>query len=74
MMLDRPKMITVLRRELAVIPQNDIRTILVRCVTGALPVCELPEAMPVTKHFGTFTNDSYPVLLQFTKSVLDLDV
>ena len=70
----RPKMITALHRAWAAIPLNDIRQLLVRCINGALPVCELTEGISLTKHSVTFKNDPYPVLLHFTKSVLNLNV
>ena len=72
----RPRLqrITALGLELVAVPQNNIRTILVRFLTVTLPVCELTEAISLTKHSVTFKNDPYLVLLQFTKSVLNLNV
>ena len=70
----RLQMITALGLELAAVPQNNIRTIMVRFFTVALPVCKLTKAISLTKHSVTFKNDPCPVLLQFTKSVLNLNV
>ena len=70
----RPQMITALRREWAAFPKMISEPLLVQCVTGALPVCELTEAISLTKHYVTFENDPYPVLLTFTNSLLNLNV
>ena len=72
----RPRLqrITALGLELAAVPQTKSEPLLVRFFTVTLPVCELTEAISLTKHSVTFKNDPYLVLLQFTKSVLNLNV
>ena len=55
-------------------PRMASESFLVCCVTITLPVCGMMEAIPLIKHSVTFTNYPYPLLLQFTKSVLDLIV
>ena len=46
--------------------------LLVRYVTGALPVCELTVAISLIKHSVTFKNDPYPVFFfTFYKKCID---
>ena len=72
----RPRLqrITALGLEPAGSPRTTSEPLLVRFFTVALPVCELTEAISLTKHSVTFKNDPYLVLLQFTKNVLNLNV